>query len=44
MDRRDHELVALDLRMGLDALGEMVGAVTAEDVLNRIFEGFCIGK
>jgi len=44
MDRRDLELVALDLRMGLDALGEMVGAVTADDVLNRIFDGFCIGK
>ena len=43
-DRRDLELVALDLRMGLDALGEMVGAVTADDVLNRIFDGFCIGK
>jgi tRNA modification GTPase len=43
-DRRDHELVALDLRMALDALGEMVGAVTADDVLNRIFDGFCIGK
>jgi tRNA modification GTPase len=43
-DHRDHELVALDLRMSLDALGEMVGAVTADDVLNRIFDGFCIGK
>lgn len=44
IERRDLELVALDLRMGLDALGEMVGAVTADDVLNRIFDGFCIGK
>lgn len=39
-----HELVALDLRGGLDALGELTGAVTSDAVLNRIFGDFCIGK
>lgn len=38
------ELIALDVREGLDAVGEMTGAVTTDDVLNRIFEGFCVGK
>lgn len=38
------ELVAAELRVALDALGELVGAVYADDVLDRIFSKFCIGK
>lgn len=41
---RDTELVALDLRLALDALGEVVGRLTPDDILNRIFGTFCIGK
>jgi tRNA modification GTPase len=38
------EIVAIELRAALDRLGEIVGAVTSEDILNRIFSEFCIGK
>jgi tRNA modification GTPase len=38
------ELLALELRLALDQLGEMVGAVYTEDLLGRIFSRFCIGK
>lgn len=38
------EILALELRASLDSLGEIVGAVTTEDILNRIFSDFCIGK
>ncbi len=38
------DLLALDLRKALDALGAITGAVTSEDVLGRIFSRFCIGK
>jgi tRNA modification GTPase len=38
------EFVALDLRKGLDSLGEIVGKVYTEDILNKIFSEFCIGK
>lgn len=38
------ECVALDIRAALDALGEITGAVSTEDVLDRIFQDFCIGK
>ncbi len=38
------ELVAVDLARGLDALGDIVGETTADDLLNRIFAEFCIGK
>jgi tRNA modification GTPase len=38
------ELVALELREALDALGQVVGMVTPDDLLGRIFSAFCIGK
>ncbi|MGC8594670.1 MAG: tRNA uridine-5-carboxymethylaminomethyl(34) synthesis GTPase MnmE [Candidatus Kryptoniota bacterium] len=38
------EFIALDLRAGLDALGEITGEVTTDDILNNIFSRFCIGK
>lgn len=38
------EIIAIELRDSLDRLGEIVGAVTTEDILNRIFNDFCIGK
>ena len=38
------ELIALDLRGSLDAVGEIVGKTTTEDILDRIFSQFCIGK
>lgn len=38
------EILALELRDSLDRLGEIVGAVTTEDILNKIFDDFCIGK
>lgn len=38
------ECIALDIRAALDALGEITGAVSTEDILDRIFRDFCIGK
>lgn len=38
------EFVSVDLRVALDALGEITGVVTTEDILNNIFSSFCIGK
>lgn len=38
------EFVALELREALQALGEVVGAVDVEEVLDVIFASFCIGK
>jgi tRNA modification GTPase len=38
------EFIAFDIRSALEALGEVVGETTTEEVLNRIFEQFCIGK
>ncbi|MDI6753638.1 MAG: tRNA uridine-5-carboxymethylaminomethyl(34) synthesis GTPase MnmE [Thermodesulfobacteriota bacterium] len=39
-----YEFIILDLKTALEALGEIIGEVTPEDVLDRIFEQFCIGK
>jgi len=38
------EFIAVDLRAALNAVGEVIGAVTTEDILNSIFSKFCIGK
>jgi tRNA modification GTPase len=38
------EFVAVDLRGAGDALGEITGVITSDDILDRIFSEFCIGK
>lgn len=38
------ELLALELRGALDQVGALVGAVYTDDLLDRIFSRFCIGK
>jgi tRNA modification GTPase len=38
------EFAAFDLRAGLEAIGEMTGRLVTEDILDRIFSSFCIGK
>ncbi|MBW2644774.1 MAG: tRNA uridine-5-carboxymethylaminomethyl(34) synthesis GTPase MnmE [Deltaproteobacteria bacterium] len=37
-------LIAIELQEGLDALGEITGETTNEDILDEIFSRFCIGK
>jgi tRNA modification GTPase len=41
---RAAELLAEDLRLCQRALGEITGAVSADDLLGKIFSSFCIGK
>lgn len=38
------ELLAEDLRQAQNALGEITGEFTPDDLLGRIFSSFCIGK
>ncbi len=38
------ELIAFDLRISANAVGEIVGKTTTEDLLDTIFSTFCIGK
>jgi tRNA modification GTPase len=38
------ELAAVDLRIAVNAVGEIVGKTTTEDLLDMIFSQFCIGK
>ena len=38
------EFTALEIRSALDAIGEVVGKVDAEELLGVIFGSFCIGK
>jgi tRNA modification GTPase len=38
------ELLALELQEALNHLGEIIGLVTSEDVLDQVFSRFCIGK
>jgi len=38
------EFLALELREALDSLGEITGETTPDEILNRVFDKFCIGK
>ena len=38
------EFLAIDIRAAADALGEITGAITTDEILERIFSEFCIGK
>ncbi len=38
------EFIAVDLRNAENSLGEIIGVVTSDDILNNIFSKFCIGK
>jgi len=42
--RHGDELVAAEIRVALAELGKVVGAVYTDDLLDRIFSTFCIGK
>ena len=39
-----HELLMLDLYCALHPIDAITGATTADDILNKIFTTFCIGK
>ncbi len=43
-ERASEELIAVELRQAIDDLGMLVGAVVSEDILDRIFRRFCVGK
>ncbi len=43
-EQRSGEMLSLDLRVVLDAIGEITGEITTEDILSEIFSNFCIGK
>ncbi len=38
------EFVSINLRAAEESLGEIIGKVTTDDILNNIFDNFCIGK
>ena len=38
------EMAAMDLRIAANSIGEIVGKTTTEDLLDRVFSQFCIGK
>ena len=43
-DNLTPELIALDLRIAADAIGEIVGKTSTDDLLDKIFSQFCLGK
>ena len=38
------EFFSIEMRDALDSLGEITGTITTEDILDKIFSAFCIGK
>lgn len=41
---QSNEFIAIDIRNAVNSLGEIIGVVTTDDILNAIFSKFCIGK
>ncbi len=41
---KSNELIAVNVRLAVDNLGEIIGCVATDDILNTIFSSFCIGK
>ena len=44
IDHIDHEMLAIDIKNALDALGMITGETAQLDILDTIFSNFCIGK
>ena len=44
IEGKSNEFLSFDLRIALNSLGEIIGEVTTEDLLDTIFSKFCIGK
>ncbi|NNE01502.1 MAG: tRNA uridine-5-carboxymethylaminomethyl(34) synthesis GTPase MnmE [Pirellulaceae bacterium] len=42
--QQGHEFVSAELRLAVQCLGEVTGAVYTDDILDRVFGRFCIGK
>jgi tRNA modification GTPase len=42
--KMSQEFIAFDIQGAMDALGEITGQTASEEILNRIFSSFCIGK
>ena len=40
----EFELVSFELRSAIDHLEVFLGKITSEDLLDRVFSGFCVGK
>jgi len=41
---RGAEIIALEIKEAQASLGEIIGKISCEDILDRIFSQFCIGK
>ncbi|MCX8028541.1 MAG: tRNA uridine-5-carboxymethylaminomethyl(34) synthesis GTPase MnmE [Brevinematales bacterium] len=44
LNRMSEEFIAIGIRDALSYIGEMIGEVTTEDLMDKIFQNFCIGK
>ena len=43
-DSEGEEIIAAELRHSLDELGKILGTIYTDDILDRVFSRFCIGK
>lgn len=44
MEHMPFEIVEVNLRIALDALNSILGRDSSEDIIDRVFRDFCVGK
>ncbi len=43
-EKKEQDFIAIDLKSALVSLGEITGEVVSDEIINNIFESFCVGK
>jgi tRNA modification GTPase len=38
------EIIAEEIRQAVEIIGQLMGEITPDDILNKIFSEFCVGK
>ena len=44
MADKGYDMIGIDIELSIEALGEIVGLTVSEEIVDKIFHNFCLGK